>query len=310
MNGPAVSVIIPTYNCAEYIAQTLEGILSQTLQDIEVIVVDDGSTDHTQAIVARYAPRVRLVAQQNAGVCVARNRGIREAQGRFICLIDHDDYWFPDKLASQVEAMEKYPDSGVIYTDFTLWFPKDGHFPDPQSLFKAIPTHLIDPDYSGWIYHQLLLDCWVLTSTAMFRAEVFRNCGGFDETLPYSEDWELWLRVSRQYPFTKLTYASTLYRQHPHQGNRKVRDVDYRTRLLTQARNQWGLCSQDNRCISASVFRKKLAAYHADFGLYHLKAGHRTTATQALIKAWLTNPLHLKYPCYLAAGWAGWKPKW
>ena len=84
MNGPAVSVIIPTYNCAEYIAQTLEGILSQTFQDIEVIVVDDGSTDHTQAIVARYAPRVRLVAQQNAGVCVARNRGIREAQGRFI----------------------------------------------------------------------------------------------------------------------------------------------------------------------------------------------------------------------------------
>ena len=310
MSMPAVSVIIPTYNCADYIEQTLESILNQTFQDFELIVVDDGSTDRTQDIVARHAPRVRLIVQKNSGVCVARNRGISEAKGQFICLVDHDDYWFADKLACQVEAMEKYPESGVIYTDFTLWFPEDGRFPEPRTLHTAIPGDRIDPDYSGWIYHQLLLDCWVLTSTAMFRAEVFRNCGKFDETLPYSEDWELWLRICRKYPFTKLAYASTLYRQHPNQGNRKVRAVDYRTRLLTQAKKRWGLCSQDNRCISAAVFNKKLAAYHADFGLYHLKAGHRTTATQALIKAWLTNPLHVKYPCYIAAGWVGWKPKW
>ncbi len=310
MSMTAVSVIIPTYNCADYIEQTLESILNQTFQDFELIVVDDGSTDRTQDIVARHAPRVRLIVQKNSGVCVARNRGISEAKGQFICLVDHDDYWFADKLACQVEAMEKYPESGVIYTDFTLWFPEDGRFPEPRTLHTAIPGDRIDPDYSGWIYHQLLLDCWVLTSTAMFRAEVFRNCGKFDETLPYSEDWELWLRICRKYPFTKLAYASTLYRQHPNQGNRKVRAVDYRTRLLTQAKKRWGLCSQDNRCISAAVFNKKLAAYHADFGLYHLKAGHRTTATQALIKAWLTNPLHVKYPCYIAAGWVGWKPKW
>ncbi len=309
MSAPVVSVIIPTYNCADYIAQTLEGIFHQTFQDLEVIVVDDGSTDRTREIVAGY-PRVCLISQQNAGVCAARNRGIREAKGRFICLIDHDDYWFPDKLARQIEAMDNYPDSGVIYTDFTLWFPEQGVFPEVWSLHKPVAGNPVDPDYSGWIYHQLLLDCWVLTSTALFRSTVFQDCGGFDEALPYSEDWELWLRICRKYQFTKLRYASTLYRQHPQQGNRKVRAVDYRTRLLTQASRQWGLCSQDNRCISSQRFKKQLASYHADFGFHHLKAGNMGTATRALLQAWLIDPLHLKYPCYVVAGWMGWRPAW
>src|SRR5688572_25071133 len=103
---PRVAVIIPSYNCQRYIAYTIDSVLNQTLNDLELIVVDDGSTDRTQEIIASYGSPVRLIAQANAGVCAARNRGIREATSDFICLLDHDDYWFPDKLARQVEEFQ------------------------------------------------------------------------------------------------------------------------------------------------------------------------------------------------------------
>ena len=87
---PAITVIIPSYNCELYIAETLESILNQTFKDVEIIVVDDGSTDKTRQIITSYGTYVRLVTQTNAGVCAARNRGIREAAGQYICLMDHD----------------------------------------------------------------------------------------------------------------------------------------------------------------------------------------------------------------------------
>src|SRR5688572_3231285 len=96
---PTVSVIIPSYNCEAYIAETLGSVVGQTFGDLEIIVVDDGSTDRTREIVASFEPRVRLLTQKNNGVCAARNYGIREAQGQYVCLMDHDDYWLPDKLA-------------------------------------------------------------------------------------------------------------------------------------------------------------------------------------------------------------------
>ena len=93
---PTVSVIIPSYNCEAYIAETIGSVLDQTFRDLELIVVDDGSTDGTREIVASYGAPVRLLTQKNAGVCAARNYGIREALGQYICLMDHDDYWFPN----------------------------------------------------------------------------------------------------------------------------------------------------------------------------------------------------------------------
>lgn len=310
--SPLVSVIIPTYNCELYIAETLDSVLNQTFKDVEIIVVDDGSTDRTREIVAAYGQPVRLVAQSNAGVCTARNRGIREAAGRYVCLMDHDDYWFPDKLAEQVQMLRARPETGVVYSSFILWHRDSGSgkFPEPASFDLAAYPDGIDPEFSGWIYHQFLLDCWMLTSTAMFRREVFDSCGVFDVNLPYSEDWELWLRVSRAYPFIKLRRPTTLYRQHPQQGNRMARSTDYRTRLLEQAARQWGLCSRDGRCVTRSQFKRQLAIYHAEFGLGHLRAGNLRFAVPALFGAWLAQPLRLKYLAYVPAALAGWRPHW
>lgn len=308
---PKVTVIIPSYNCEAYIAETINSILNQTFKDIELIIVDDGSTDKTREIVTAYGSSVRLITQTNTRVCAARNRGIREAKGEFICLMDHDDYWYPEKLDRQLEEFKKHPDAGVVYSSFIRWHngPNE-NFPAPTSFdLKSYPDD-IDPDFSGWIYHQLLLDCWMLTSTAMFRAEVFKRCGMFDEALPYSEDWELWIRISREYPMIQLCRPTTLYRQHPQQGYRIVRSIDYRTELLIKSVKKWGLCSRDGRCISKRTFRSQIAIYHASFGLHHVLGGNLRTATGSLLKAWMTYPSRLKYLAYIPAAFIGWKPRW
>lgn len=308
---PKVTVIIPSYNCEAYIAETIDSILNQTFRDIELIVVDDGSTDRTQEIVESFGAPVRLIRQTNARVCAARNRGIREAKGEFICLMDHDDYWYPEKLARQLEEFEKHPEAGAVFSTFIRWHRDgSGNFPLPESYDRTSFPDDIDPEFSGWIYHQFLIDCWMLTSSAMFRKEVFEKCGVFDEALPYSEDWELWFRISREYPMMQLRRPTTLYRQHPLQGNLVVRDIDYRTELLTRTEREWGLCSRDGRCITMRRFRTQLASYHAAYGLHHLQAGNFKTATRSLLKAWKNNPLQPKYLAYIAAGFAGWKPKW
>lgn len=310
--APTVSIIIPTYNCELYIAETIASVFNQSFKDIELIVIDDGSTDRTREIVVSFGAPVRLITQTNAGVCAARNRGIKEATGQYICLMDHDDYWFPGKLARQIQMLQENREAGVVYSAFILWHRNNdgGIFPDPASFdLNAYPDDA-DNDFSGWIYHQFLLDCWMLTSTAMFRAEVFASCGLFDESLPYSEDWDLWLRISRSYPFIKLRRPSTLYRQHAHQGNRLNREVDYRTRLLTQAARKWGLCSRDGRCLASSRFHKQLAVYHAEFALGHLRAGNKKLAICAFLKAWLAYPPNLKHLAYVPATFVGWKPQW
>jgi glycosyltransferase involved in cell wall biosynthesis len=308
---PKVSVIIPSYNCELYIAETIDSVLNQTFQDIELLVVDDGSTDRTQEIVASYGAPVRLITQANARVCAARNRGIREAVGEFICLMDHDDFWFADKLSRQLEVLQAHPEAGVVYSSFINWHVgSDGQFPDPASFDLSQYADGIDPDFSGWIYHQFLLDCWMLTSSAMFRADVFRQCGMFNEALPYSEDWELWLRISREYPIICQRLPPTLYRQHIQQGNRVIRDVDYRTVLLTKAAKTWGLCSRDGRCVTHRQFRGQLAIYHASFAFKHMLGGKRRIAIHSFMKAWFFSPLNLKYPAYILAALLGWRPRW
>src|SRR5687768_6086630 len=306
-----VSVIIPAYNCQTYIAETLNSILNQTFKDVELIVVDDGSTDRTCEIVASYGASVRLLTQANAGVCAARNYGIREAQGRYICLMDHDDYWFHDKLALQLEQMEERREVGLIYSSFIFWPPdENGVFSAPDTVDAASYPSGIDEEFSGWIYHLLLLDCWILTSAALIRAEVFDKCGTYDESRPYSEDWDLWLRISREYPMIKLNKPLTLYRQHLKQGNLMTRIIDYRTELLCDAAAKWGLCSRDGRCLTKRRFTQNIARYHTEFGLKHLASGSLKVANHSFLKAWMKDPMQVKSLACIAAGLLGWKPKW
>lgn len=306
---PKVSIIIPSFNCELYIAETISSVLHQTHPDIELIVVDDGSTDRTREIVASFGSRVRLIAQQNAGRCAARNCGIRAASGEFICLLDHDDYWYPEKVAAQLAAFEHYPDAGGVYCEYIAWHADAaGCFPEPESIVRQAAPDEVNQELSGWIYHHFLIDIYMLTSAAMFRAGVFDKCGAFVESLSYSEDWELWLRISREFQIISLRRPMTLYRQHAEQGFRVMRDFDYRTDLLARTAKKWGLCSRDGRCVTRKQFRNQLAAYHISFALGHLRSGKRSIAIRSFLKAWRVCPLKLKALAYVPLALLGWKP--
>jgi glycosyltransferase involved in cell wall biosynthesis len=306
-----VSVVVPTYNAAPFIRTTLDSLLAQTHCDVEILVVDDDSTDATRDVVASYGDRVRLVVQRNGGVCSARNRGAAEARGRFVCFCDHDDYWYPEKLARQVAAFAADPGLGVVYSRFIRWDEdENGRFASPSAIVRGPHDEGLDPLESGWIYHRLLLDCWVLTSSAMIRADVLRDCGAFDESLPYGEDWDLWLRISRKYRFARLAAPLVLYRQHRRQGSRVVRDVDYRTRILEDAARRWGLASPDGSAISRREFNATLSRYHVAYGLYRLAGNQVARAWSSFYRGWRAAPRNARPLAYALLSLCGWRPNW
>jgi hypothetical protein len=166
----------------------------------------------------------------------------------------------------------------------------------------------VDPDFTGTVYHQFLMDCWALTSGTLVRRDALRACGGFDETLPYSEDWELWLRLSRVHQFALLRWPPVLYRQHPVQGSRVARTRDYRTELLLRHAEAYGLRSADGRAIPAQAFKSQVAAYRFEFGYHHLAHGSRWLGLRAVLEAWWLNPRRVKALAVAAAAAVGWRP--
>jgi glycosyltransferase involved in cell wall biosynthesis len=313
---PLVSVIIPTYNCSLYIRETISSILLQeNAPDIEIIVINDGSTDETGDIARSFGDPVKVIDQKNSGVCSARNHGVKRACGDFMAFVDHDDFWMPNKLSNQLAAFAAHPNVDVVFTDFCRWNidAEDGNYPSPAQFTAGAKPQGFDSELTGWIYHQMLLSSWILTSTALAKSNAIYSSGGFNESLPYSEDWDFWLRISRQCQFLKLNEKSTLYRQHPDQGSRLVRPIDYRSLLLMKASKEWGLCSQDGHCVSPGEFRRFLAKCSASFGLEHLRAtgdAHWPIAARAFLKAWSIDPFYIKSLGYLAASSFGWKPGW
>ncbi len=187
---PIVSVVIPTYNRAEWLGNTLRSVLKQTFIDFELIVVDDGSTDDTENVVQSF-PRVQYVRlQENRGVSGARNTGLSRAVGRYICFLDSDDLWCERKLEVQVGWMESNADCRVCYTD-EIWIRR-GVRVNPMNKHRK---------YSGDIFRHCLPLCIVSPSSAMLRASLFDEVGAFDESLPACEDYDLWLRIAVKYPF-------------------------------------------------------------------------------------------------------------
>lgn len=307
---PTVSVIVPTYNAAGFIEETLRSVLDQrTAEPLEVIVVDDGSSDATTEVAARMDPRVRVLRQTRSGVSVARNHGLREARGRYVCFLDHDDVWHPAKLAAQLPVLAQDPEVALVHTDYVVWTQDAaGVFPSAPSLLEEEPDRGIDEGVSGWAYHHLLVDSFILTSTAILRTDAVRTVGGFDAKLPYSEDWDLWLRLSRRWRFVKLKGRLALYRQMPSQGSRAFREVDYRTQLLERAIAQWGFASPDGQTHGERAVRRAIGHFHASYGLHCLQAGAVSHANRSFWRAWRCHPTKARYLAYVAAGRLGWRP--
>jgi glycosyltransferase involved in cell wall biosynthesis len=184
---PRVSVIIPTYNRAELLSQTIESVLVQTRPDFELIVVDDGSTDSTVDLIEGYRDaRLRYIYQDNAGGCAARNRGATESRTPHVVFLDSDDLFMPDALAELMGVADRYPETGLIGGGFE-YIDATGH---------------IIGEYQPWLLGEQLdltrwlLDCPFIPSATMIKRSCFEAVGGFDLEQEAAQDWDLWLRMA------------------------------------------------------------------------------------------------------------------
>lgn len=303
---PRVSVIVPTFDGRAWVGATLAAVQAQQgLVAAEIIVVDDGSTDGTPDLVRSAFPQVRVLHQSRGGVSRARNRGLAEAQGDCVCFLDQDDVWHPRQLERQLAVMDSRPEVGAVATPYRFWRPTE----EPEPITPVDTGLSLVPGYESWTWHQFLRDCWALTSATMLRTALVRDLGGFDAERPYAEEWELWLRVSRRAPFVQLAWPPVLYRQHPHQGSRTVRDIDHRVELLLDAVRRHGLASPDGQALSADEFRSIVARYRMEFGYHHAVHGHRRVAVRSLLAAWRMRPAHWRWGALALAVAAGWRPE-
>jgi len=190
---PQVSVIIPTYNRGWIIHEAIDSVLAQDYTEFELIVVDDGSSDHTSDVLDSYRNVIKVLSQQNKGVSAARNRGIAKASGKFIAFLDSDDLWLPQKLSRQVEFFNTTPDALICQTE-EVWI-RNGLRANPKKRHKKP---------SGMIFEPSLALCLVSPSAVMIRRSLLEIVGNFDETLPACEDYDLWLRISCRFPVYRI----------------------------------------------------------------------------------------------------------
>lgn len=201
---PAVSVIIPTRNRAALLEEAITSVFAQTYQDWELIVVDDGSTDHTPSVVQRYDQRGHLVRyhhQVSQGPGAARNTGLALARGEFIAFLDDDDLWLPEKLGTQVGYLRRHPDVGFVYCPMRVLEP-DGRWDGMK------PSAAHEPTWEALLRHSFI------PPSVVVRRVCFDACGAFAEHLAVAEDYDLWLRVGRRFPFGATTEPLAVYRRH------------------------------------------------------------------------------------------------
>ena len=191
INGlnPRISVIIPTYNRCWILKEAIDSILSQNFSDIELIVVDDGSTDATNALLSSYGDQIALICQKNKGVSAARNVGISIAKGEYIAFLDSDDMWLAEKLSCQHDFFQSHPEAVICQTD-EIWI-RNGVRVNPKNRHKKP---------SGMIFESSLQLCLVSPSAVMIKKSLFNEVGLFNEAFPACEDYDLWLRIGLHYP--------------------------------------------------------------------------------------------------------------
>jgi glycosyltransferase involved in cell wall biosynthesis len=240
---PLISVIVPTFNRAYCIARTIDSALAQTHSNLEIIVIDDGSSDETNAFIHdRYGSdsRVKYIFQENQGVSSARNTGFNESRGDFIALLDSDDVWRPWKLELQLSCLLQYPHVGMVWSDmeavdahgkiidpryirtmYSCW----SHYPDPLKLFSKVqPLIELSPNlnnyvanalfYSGNIFSQMIRGSLVHTSTVLLRRDRFDRVGYFNEQFkPAGEDFDFHLRTCKAGPVGFLDLVTIQYQR-------------------------------------------------------------------------------------------------
>lgn len=282
-NCALVSVIVPTYNREDFIGEAIDSVLAQTYPDWELIIVDDGSEDQSADIIHQYAEkdkRIHYFYQENQGQSVARNLGLRQSQGDFICFLDSDNRWLPEKLAQGIQTFEQVPDVHVVYGDI-ITIDEQG-----QEITRDNMTR-----YSGFIAPRLIKDNFVTMNTAMAKRVCFDNMGGMSGQRRVADDYDLWLRFSAKFQFLYIQQYMAEYRVMKNQiSSDKSRRFDSTEMILSEFKEQYP------DAMSKEEFDQGFAYFYTRKARYFASIGNKSSALREVIVA-------IKYSPFYIAGW-------
>ncbi len=202
-----LSIIIPTYNCSRYITEALDSVLTQTCQSLEIIVVDDGSTDNTKEVVERWgqSDKVRYFYQENKGPAAARNKGIKEAKGEYVAFLDADDIWHSEKLKIQMEYFDKHTDISLAASEFEII--------DNNSKLLGYSNRRRKIPHDGFVL-KYVIGHYLLLSTIIVKRDVFEKVGFFNESLLYAEDTDMLIKIAKHFKIGLIDRFLVKHREH------------------------------------------------------------------------------------------------
>jgi glycosyltransferase involved in cell wall biosynthesis len=261
MRKPFFSVIIPTYNRAQFLKIAINSVLCQTSEDYELIIIDDGSTDDTVNVMKEYAEyrpqakdyksKIKYVHQFHQGVSKARNTGIKEAKGEFICFLDSDDRFRQEKLEVTKKYIDEYFEYKIFHTN-EIWY-RSGEFL-PQKEFHQKPM--------GFVFKNAVKLCSISISTVAIKRNLFDEIGLFDEKLPACEDYDFWLRVTAKFPvFLIPEYLTIKEGGHPDQQSKKYPAMDKCRIYALEKILKNGHLDKENYKIALEELRNKCSIY-------------------------------------------------
>ena len=211
-----ISIIIPTYNRKLFLINAIDSVFNQTYQNLELIIIDDGSSDKSIEYIKKKHPSIKIYKQSNKGVSSARNKGIKISSNNWIAFLDSDDRWHPKKLEKQINYLLRNPKYKICHTD-EIWIRKG----------IRINQHKKHKKYGGFIFDKCLNLCRISPSSVIIHKDVFNKIGFFDEKLPVCEDYDLWLRITAKFPILYLNEKLTIkYGGHLNQLSNKYWGMD------------------------------------------------------------------------------------
>ncbi|HWO40250.1 MAG TPA: glycosyltransferase [Candidatus Eisenbacteria bacterium] len=272
---PAVSVIIPAYNCERFIGEALQSVLEQSFRDFEIVVVDDGSTDGTSDIVNSFTGPITCYRQPNKGAAAARNLGLSLAKGDWVALLDADDAWYPNKLSTQIEYIKLHPETFFVYSDIDVI---DGHSEIQQRSFLTagqrkptwrpfpLSARTRRPTFVSIVFNG---QPFPYPSTVLARRDLLLRAGGFNPAFQsnYHEDFEFFARLIRLSEMRFIPQALVKYRAHPPPRDKSVRHQNW-FKLLQSLTDLW---SDDQE--KKQLLQRQFAKYYARLTRERLLAG-------------------------------------
>ena len=267
---PNVSVNICCYNSEKFIEKTLQSVLAQTYRDLEVIIVDDGSSDRTGDIIRSIADqRIIYHYQKNQGLSYSRNRAIDLSKGEYIAFLDHDDLWLPEKLEKQLALFERNRSLGMVYSDCFAFNMNTG-----QKVRYSEMTQL----FRGWVLAQLFQVDFIPVLTALVKRDVIGMAGKFDLNYKIAEDYEFFVRVAERYPVDFIPEPLAVYNLHDDNSVKKQRKTCFleEMAIITAHRGKFGM-------IDEQTFKRRVKLLNRSLSTLALAAGDRREARRYLM---------------------------